>query len=136
MAKHAQLTSRELLAQADALRAQAQVLIGRERPAALAQVKELISIFGFNASELGLIGTASEQRKLSSATVVPRKAPAAGKVTGKKASAKKAGTGVIKYRDANGNTWTGFGPRPKWLIDAFAAGASDASLRPGSAPAQ
>ena len=25
----------------------------------------------------------------------------------------------VKYRDADGNTWTGRGRKPKWLIDAL-----------------
>jgi DNA-binding protein H-NS len=29
-----------------------------------------------------------------------------------------------QYHDNNGNTWSGFGPRPRWLKDALAAGAS------------
>lgn len=28
-----------------------------------------------------------------------------------------------QYRDDSGNTWSGFGPRPRWLKDALAAGA-------------
>jgi DNA-binding protein H-NS len=27
------------------------------------------------------------------------------------------------YRDQNGNTWTGMGPKPRWLKEALAAGA-------------
>jgi DNA-binding protein H-NS len=33
------------------------------------------------------------------------------------------------YRDGAGNTWSGFGPRPKWLKDAIASGQSEESLR-------
>ena len=28
------------------------------------------------------------------------------------------------YKDENGNTWSGMGPKPRWLKDALAAGAS------------
>lgn len=38
-----------------------------------------------------------------------------------KASTKRA---AQQYRDDTGNTWSGFGPRPRWLKDALAAGAS------------
>ena len=31
---------------------------------------------------------------------------------------------IVKYRDADGNTWTGCGRKPKWLIAAINAGAS------------
>jgi DNA-binding protein H-NS len=30
----------------------------------------------------------------------------------------------VKYRDAEGNTWTGVGQRPRWVQKALAAGAS------------
>lgn len=29
-----------------------------------------------------------------------------------------------QYRDENGNSWSGFGPRPRWLKDAVAAGST------------
>ena len=29
-----------------------------------------------------------------------------------------------QYRDESGNTWSGFGPKPRWLKDAIAAGAT------------
>lgn len=29
----------------------------------------------------------------------------------------------IKYRDAHGNTWSGVGQRPRWLVSAMEAGA-------------
>lgn len=45
--------------------------------------------------------------------------PAARKpARGKKSAAK------VKYRDQAGNTWSGRGPRPRWLTDALANGAS------------
>ncbi|WP_342779503.1 H-NS family nucleoid-associated regulatory protein [Methylibium rhizosphaerae] len=28
----------------------------------------------------------------------------------------------VKYRDENGNSWTGMGPKPRWLKEAVAAG--------------
>jgi DNA-binding protein H-NS len=39
----------------------------------------------------------------------------------------KRGTGAkrpVKYRDADGNTWTGIGQRPRWVQKALAAGKS------------
>jgi DNA-binding protein H-NS len=53
------------------------------------------------------------------------------KGAGKKAATKKAGAKKapskrppvpIKFRDANGNTWTGRGSRPRWLVAATASG--------------
>lgn len=42
----------------------------------------------------------------------------------KQASGTKSGTPPIRYRDANGNTWTGRGKRPGWLSHALAGGQS------------
>lgn len=51
-----------------------------------------------------------------SAPVKKEKASKKAKATsGKKRSA-------IRYQDESGNTWSGFGPRPRWLRDALEAG--------------
>ena len=47
-------------------------------------------------------------------------APAA-KLRAAKSKAKPAKK-KIKHRDAAGHTWTGRGPKPRWLNDAIAAG--------------
>jgi DNA-binding protein H-NS len=39
-----------------------------------------------------------------------------------KATPKKRFGKMVKFRDGNGNTWRGMGPRPQWLRDALAAG--------------
>lgn len=42
----------------------------------------------------------------------------------------KAGTKVpVKYRDANGNTWTGRGLRPKWIQQFIDKGGDLASIQ-------
>ena len=50
----------------------------------------------------------------------------AGKPLKKKSKSKG---GKAKYRDDAGNSWTGFGPRPRWLKDAIAGGKSLEDLR-------
>jgi DNA-binding protein H-NS len=47
--------------------------------------------------------------------------PATSRKRKSKASQKRT---AQQYRDDGGNTWSGFGPRPRWLKDALAAGAS------------
>lgn len=37
--------------------------------------------------------------------------------------------GVIRFQDAEGNSWTGRGRRPKWYLDALAAGKTADDLR-------
>jgi hypothetical protein len=40
--------------------------------------------------------------------------------------------GGIQFSDGNGNTWGGRGPRPRWLRDALAGGASLEAFRIGA----
>ena len=50
-------------------------------------------------------------------------APKAAKRAGKKAGQRK-GTGKVRYRDSDGNAWTGIGPVPRWLKAHIDAGKS------------
>jgi DNA-binding protein H-NS len=52
------------------------------------------------------------------------KTPAAKKGAAKKASTKAAAKKATKakYQDDAGNSWSGFGPRPKWLREGIAGG--------------
>lgn len=53
------------------------------------------------------------------------KAVAAAPRAGRKAASAKTGgrpKGVIRFRDDQGNSWTGVGTRPKWFLAALAAG--------------
>jgi hypothetical protein len=45
-----------------------------------------------------------------------------------------AGAGVAKFRDPSDpkRVWTGFGPKPKWLVDLFAKGYTEAQLTAGT----
>jgi DNA-binding protein H-NS len=45
-----------------------------------------------------------------------------------KANGKASALPTVKYKDAAGNSWSGRGPRPKWLKDAVASGTSLESL--------
>jgi len=59
-------------------------------------------------------GRSLEEFAAGSSTVHTKKAVRKGK---------KRSTGVM-YRDQAGHSWTGMGPRPRWLKDALAAGSS------------
>ena len=59
----------------------------------------------------------------SAKPAAPTKAP-------KKAS-KSRGMVAIKYRDESGNTWTGRGKTPRWLVEAEKAGKSRESFKIG-----
>lgn len=47
----------------------------------------------------------------------------------KGAAASASGPKAVAYRDSNGNTWVGKGPRPAWLREALAAGAALESFK-------
>lgn len=111
-------TSTELLQQSDALRRQAEELKRKEIPEVVARMKEAIAYYGLTAQDLGLAGAAA--KRVEKASKVPPKKK-------EKAAARKPS--VVKYRDEAGHTWSGFGPKPKWLKDALAAGSTLESLK-------
>ena len=71
---------------------------------------------------------ATKLQKLSESlgyALVPSKVTQVAKAPGGKSAEKKKATRApakIKYRDNNGNSWTGRGIRPKWLTNALNSG--------------
>lgn len=140
-----QLTSADLLQQSEALRQRAEELKQKEIPGVVARIKEAIAYYGLTTRHFVVPEDASGATRAGTPTVTVRPA-AAGKPAGTKGSpagnkatgGKKSGAtqkptvgrapSVPKYRDAAGNTWSGFGPKPKWLREALAAGATEESL--------
>jgi DNA-binding protein H-NS len=97
----------QLRAQAAALEAQAAEQKNAARAGVLAQVKATIAENGFSAADLGLkAGKAGRPSKSG------RSHPSAGKKV------------EAKYKDNQGNSWTGRGVKPRWLSLAIANGAS------------
>ena len=97
----------QLRAQADALEAQAAEQKNAARAGVLAQLKATIAEHGFSASDLGL-----KAGKAGRPTKGGRAHPSAGKKV------------EPKYKDAQGNSWTGRGVKPRWLSLAIANGAT------------
>ncbi|MDM0032382.1 H-NS family nucleoid-associated regulatory protein [Variovorax sp. J22P271] len=87
---------------------EADALRQKETSGVVARIKVAIEHYGLTAEQLGFVGA-----KASGKAMVLGKA----KVLGKAASG-------AKYRDGNGQSWSGRGPRPRWLRDAIAGGAS------------
>lgn len=81
----------------------------------IARIKEAIQAYGLTAADLGLATGKRGRRSSKSGVEVTAR--------GRKAhnGKAKAATGA-KYRDEHGHTWSGRGPRPKWLRDALANG--------------
>lgn len=84
----------------------------------VSRMKEAIAHYGLTAADLGLDGGS------------PR---GAGGKPQKTVRAKSSSSGgrrsTPKYTDGKGHTWTGVGKRPRWYLDALAAGSSPDDLR-------
>lgn len=94
-------TLQELLAQKAELERQIQETQRHERQAAIEKVRSLMAEFGLSVEDLSG----------KSAAATGRRKPAEG--------TRKA---AVKYRDAQGNTWSGRGLQPRWLREALASG--------------
>jgi DNA-binding protein H-NS len=103
------------------LRREADALKAKEATGVISRIREAIDHYGLTASDLGL-GVASARRGR------PPGKPARGRPPGKAAArkparrAKSKTTGVIKYRDEAGNSWTGHGRSPSWYKLALESG--------------
>lgn len=94
----------------ESLQKEAEQVRRKEVQGVVARIKEAIAVYGLTAADLGLAGRAASP------------AAKAKKKPGRKAAAKAGGKVAVKYRDADGNTWTGRGLQPRWLKAALAAG--------------
>ena len=103
-------TYTQLMKQIDALSRDAERLKKNEVKDVVTRIKEAIDTYGLTAADL----------ELSGAKRGPK--PGFNRPSGKKAV--KAAKAVVRFRDEDGNTWVGRGPRPQWLRDALAGGKS------------
>ena len=90
------------------LQREADALKRKEVGGVVARIKEAIQHYELTAEDLfggrAFKGkSASKQKTTSNPGIKGRKVP-------------------IKYRDENGNTWSGRGSQPKWLVAALASG--------------
>lgn len=102
------LTLQQIQDQIAVLQRKADALKDSEKAGVIDKIKVAIEHYGITPAEL-FEGRAK-----------PAKAPA--KTTRK-------GSGVVKYRDGAGHTWTGFGPKPRWFTEALAGGKTVEDLR-------
>lgn len=113
------------------LKERAASIIASEKVGVIERIKEAIAYYSLTAAELGL-GGQGPTGKRGRAPKASRSAKGTSdqafgdpaEVSSVAAPAKKtrAGAGVIKYKDDAGNSWSGFGPKPRWLTEALAAG--------------
>jgi DNA-binding protein H-NS len=111
--------------QIEALQHQADKLRKKEAEGVVARIKVAIAHYGLTAEQLGLGGTSKQGRSGARAE-----------------SGTESGTGAglgasPRFADGKGNTWSGRGPRPRWLREAIDGGGSIDAFRthPGKADA-
>lgn len=110
---------KQIQRQIESLQRQAEKLRQREVAGVVERIKVAIEHYGLTASQLGFSKSAADPAKRER-----RSAPS-----------KTAARGAARYTDGNGNTWSGRGPRPRWLKEAIAAGQPLSSLGVGGAAA-
>jgi DNA-binding protein H-NS len=111
-------TLAQLNAEISKLEAEASALRNKERSEVIGRIKEAIAAYELTASDLGL----ARDRSRESIESAPKKTRRGKGTAGKKSA------GVEKYRDGQGNSWTGHGRRPQWFLKALANGKSEADL--------
>ncbi|MGK6310786.1 H-NS family nucleoid-associated regulatory protein [Variovorax sp. DT-64] len=111
--------------QIEALQRQADKLRKKEAEEVVARIKVAIAHYGLTAEQLGLGGTSEQGRS---------GARADSRATSRADSRSVASA---RYADGKGNTWSGRGPRPRWLREAIDGGGSIDAFRtqPGKADA-
>jgi DNA-binding protein H-NS len=115
---HMTKTFLQIQKQIEQLQKEAEQLRKKEADGVLSRIKEAIAVYGFTAAELGVDKTSA-------------RTGATGKVDGKKTRKTKKSTSVTdvpKFKDDQGNVWSGRGPRPMWFKAALKAGKSPDEL--------
>jgi len=109
-------TSMQIRRQIQKLERQADMLARREAGEVLARIRQAVTYYKFGPEDL--FGTPAKRARRPAAPKpvrAPAKSPAKRKI-------------AVKYRDAAGNTWTGRGSTPRWLVAALANGKSIADF--------
>ena len=97
-------TYSQIVQQIETLKQQADAIRKQEVSEVIGRIKDAIAFYQLTADDLGLSGHA------------------AARPSGK--STKSAAAPGPQFRDGSGNSWSGRGPRPRWLKAALAAGKS------------
>jgi DNA-binding protein H-NS len=109
--------------QIEQLQKQADQLRKKEADGVRARIQEAISVYGFSADDFDFSGE-PRRAKAARKTVGKRGPKAAGKTRVKA----KASPAAAKYKDDQGHTWGGRGPRPAWFKAALEAGKTPEEL--------
>lgn len=106
-------TYAQIMEQIETLRREADAKREQEVRDVVARIKEAIAVYQLTPADLGF-GSGN-------GTAGKRRGRPPGRKTAKRAAAKKAAKPAA-YADKSGNTWSGRGPRPRWLKEALAGG--------------
>lgn len=104
--------------QIEQLQREAEQLRNKEANGVLARIKEAIAVYGFSAADLGYGKSTGRVAMVKKATAKK----------GRKTKKSAAADGVPKFKDDQGNIWSGRGPRPAWFKAALEAGKSAEDL--------
>lgn len=96
------------------LQQEADAIKAKEVSGVVERIKEAIAHYGLTVDDL--FGRSTSGRKSAGKARAPSKKPTA------KKAATKGSRVPVKYRDDAGNTWTGRGNKPRWLVAALASG--------------
>lgn len=103
-----QRTAQEIDAEIAKLQQERAQALAEEKAGVVSRMKEAIAFYRITAADLGL-GVAKRKKR--------GEAPEA-----------KPAVRRVKYQDDAGNTWSGYGPKPKWFTEALARGKTEADL--------
>jgi len=115
-------TYTQLMKQIAALSRDAERLKKNEVKDVVTRIKEAIDTYRITAADLGLRPKAAGARR--GPKPGSKRRTAAGGKKASKAEGGRSPKAVVRFRDGDGNTWVGRGPRPGWLRDALASGKS------------
>lgn len=109
-------TAQQIDAEIAKLQAEREKVAQAEKAGVIARIKPAIEVYGITAADLGLdTGAAKARAKASKPARQPRKAGAT--------------PTLEKWKDDAGRTWSGRGPKPRWLTEALASGKTEDELR-------
>ena len=120
-------TYAELTREIESLKTKAETVRKQEVAGVVARIKDAIAVYGLTAVDLGL-----STELVPTNAALPATAPAKARKASKASLARDKPKLPAKYRDLSGNSWTGRGSRPKWLVAALAAGQTLEALALGS----
>ena len=109
-------TYAQIVKQIESLKTEAEKLRRNEIEGVVKRIREAISFYNLNASDLGLTGKVAAQ--VDSMKAANTAKPQRGRPRKNAVKAPK----MVKFRNDSGGTWGGIGKRPQWLRDALNAG--------------